>query len=223
MAVIGFFVLLSLIFTVLAILSLIDIECYKKSKICGIIFILLLEASFIFIILNISSTFIPEGYAGYIRTKPLLSQPEFKGIVMGDSNTGLKWRTEVKTVSLYPNTREDVVEGIQTQDGDIINFNISVMYSIKKDPDAIRKFFETYAGLNNKNSNPNDIVRTCYSEFISPALNMLMQNIAFNYNATDIRLHLPDISNIAKDTLNQYLESSPFVINAIVVRLSIKE
>lgn len=223
MAITGFFVLVSLIFTVLAILSLVDIACYKKLKICGIMFILLLEASFIFIILNISSTFIPEGYAGYVRTKPLLSQPEFKGIVIGASNMGLKWRTEVKTVSLFPYTRKGTVEGIQTRDGDIINFNISVVYSIKKDHDAIRKFFETYAGLNNKNRNPNDIVRTCYSEFISPALNMIMQDIIFNYNTSDIRSHLHDISNIAKDNLNQYLESSPFVINAIVVRLSIKE
>lgn len=62
----------------------------------------MLVAGGIFFASNMKNEFVPAGYAGYVRKRPLFGQATFEGIRIGASSTGWVWRTYVRLVGVTP-------------------------------------------------------------------------------------------------------------------------
>lgn len=172
----------------------------------------------IFVAINISNTFIPAGYAGYVRTKPFFSPAKFEEVKFGASSTGVRWRTDAEIVAITPYTTNEAISAIQAKDNLLVDTEASITYSVKADSESVKIFFENYGGLNEKVSDPDELVKDCYKHFIRPQFNMFIRDAVAKYNALEIKSHFIDIKTEVMANLNAYFENSPFVITAVAIQ-----
>lgn len=172
----------------------------------------------IFVAINISNTFIPAGYAGYIRTKPFFSPAKFEEVKFGASSTGVRWRTDAEIVAITPYTTNEAISAIQAKDNLLVDTEASITYSVKADSESVKTFFENYGGLNEKVSDPDELVKDCYNHFIRPQFNMFIRDAVAKYNALEIKSHFIDIKTEVMANLNEYFANSPFVITAVAIQ-----
>lgn len=182
------------------------------------ILLALFEIAAIFIGVNLTNTFIPAGYAGYIRTKPFFSPAKFEEIKFGASSTGVRWRTDAEIVAITPYTTNEAISAIQAKDNLLVDTEASITYSVKADSESVKKFFENYGGLNERVSDPDELVKDCYNHFIRPQFNMFIRDAVAKYNALEIKSHFIDIKTEVMANLNEYFANSPFVITAVAIQ-----
>ncbi len=191
----------------------------------GPVLIFILIAAGIFIYSNCGNKRVLSGFAGYVYSKPIFGQNEFKGILIGPSSTGWVWRQEVSKVSITPDT---TVEEFDARNGGAIlgkdklpiSCKASLVYRL--DPTKVKEFMEDFGGIaqssgRNDDEVADEIMLFAYKNFIQQPFRTAVRAELSQYNALDASSSLQIISDNVFEQLKKRLNNTPFIVDSVAV------
>lgn len=163
---------------------------------------------------NISNEQVKGGYAQYIYTKPYLGKSTFQGVQIGPDSTGLRWRIRTQIVSITPYTYEEKFDNILSKDNLPMSVECSIIWKIESD--KVRDFVEKFGGLD-ENTNPDQIARFAYEDFIQKQLMNILRSEYAKYESLKVSANISEISDVVTRRLRERLTQTPFEVTSVVI------
>ena len=159
------------------------------------------------------------GYASYVYSKPIFGRSVFKSVLIGPASTGLRWRLSGQSVSITPYTYSEKFEGntaILAQDKLPLNSQAHIVWRLKPDEASVKKFMEEFGGWETS-SNPDEIAKQAYSQFIQEPFRTVTRSVVAKYDGLSVNEYLPEISTAISDIMRDMLNKTPFEILSVVM------
>ena len=159
------------------------------------------------------------GYASYVYSKPIFGRSVFKSVLIGPASTGLRWRLSGQSVSITPYTYSEKFDGntaILAQDKLPLNSQAHIVWRLKPDEASVKKFMEEFGGWETS-SNPDEIAKQAYSQFIQEPFRTVTRSVVAKYNGLSVNEYLPEISAAISDIMRDMLNKTPFEVLSVVM------
>jgi len=159
------------------------------------------------------------GYASYVYSKPIFGRSVFKSVLIGPASTGLRWRLSGQSVSITPYTYSEKFEGntaILAQDKLPLASQAHIVWRLKPDEVSVKKFMEEFGGWETS-SNPDEIAKQAYSQFIQEPFRTVTRSVVAKYDGLSVNESLPEISLAVSDIMKDMLNKTPFEIISVVM------
>jgi len=159
------------------------------------------------------------GYASYVYSKPIFGRSVFKSVLIGPASTGLRWRLSGQSVSITPYTYSEKFDGntaILAQDKLPLNSQAHIVWRLKPDEASVKKFMEEFGGWESS-SNPDEIAKQAYSQFIQEPFRTVTRSVVAKYGGLSVNESLPEISLAISDIMKEMLNKTPFEIISVVM------
>ena len=159
------------------------------------------------------------GYASYVYSKPIFGRSVFKSVLIGPASTGLRWRLSGQSVSITPYTYSEKFDGntaILAQDKLPLNSQAHIVWRLKPDEASVKKFMEEFGGWETS-SNPDEIAKQAYSQFIQEPFRTVTRSVVAKYDGLSVNEYLPEISTAISDIMKDMLNKTPFEILSVVM------
>ena len=161
----------------------------------------------------------PAGYASYVYSKPIFGRSVFKSVLIGPASTGLRWRLSGQNVSITPYTYSEKFEGntaILAQDKLPLASQAHIVWRLKPDEASVKKFMEEFGGWE-VSSNPDEIAKQAYAQFIQEPFRTVTRSVVAKYGGLSVNESLPEISLAISDIMKDMLNKTPFEIISVVM------
>ena len=161
----------------------------------------------------------PAGYASYVYSKPIFGRSVFKSVLIGPASTGLRWRLSGQSVSITPYTYSEKFDGntaILAQDKLPLASQAHIVWRLKPDGASVKKFMEEFGGWETS-SNPDEIAKQAYSQFIQEPFRTVTRSVVAKYGGLSVNEHLPEISAAISDIMRDMLNKTPFEVLSVVM------
>jgi len=159
------------------------------------------------------------GYASYVYSKPIFGRSVFKSVLIGPASTGLRWRLSGQSVSITPYTYSEKFDGntaILAQDKLPLNSQAHIVWRLKPDEASVKKFMEEFGGWE-VSSNPDEIAKQAYSQFIQEPFRTVTRSVVAKYDGLSVNEYLPEISTAISDIMREMLSKTPFEVLSVVM------
>ena len=159
------------------------------------------------------------GYASYVYSKPIFGRSVFKSVLIGPASTGLRWRLSGQSVSITPYTYSEKFEGntaILAQDKLPLASQAHIVWRLKPDEASVKKFMEEFGGWETS-SNPDEIAKQAYSQFIQEPFRTVTRSVVAKYDGLSVNEYLPEISSAISDIMKDMLNKTPFEVLSVVM------
>jgi len=159
------------------------------------------------------------GYASYVYSKPIFGRSTYKGVLIGPSSTGLRWRINGQNVSITPYTyseKFDANDAILAKDKLPLNSQAHIVWRLKPDEGSVKHFMEEFGGWENT-GDPDQIAQEAYAQFIQEPFRTITRSVISKYNGLDVNESLPEISTAIGNRMKELLEKTPFEILSVVM------
>ena len=159
------------------------------------------------------------GYASYVYSKPIFGRSVFKSVLIGPASTGLRWRLSGQSVSITPYTYSEKFDGntaILAQDKLPLNSQAHIVWRLKPDEASVKKFMEEFGGWETS-SNPDEIAKQAYSQFIQEPFRTVTRSVVAKYDGLSVNEYLPEISTAISDIMRDMLNKTPFEVLSVVM------
>jgi len=159
------------------------------------------------------------GYASYVYSKPIFGRSVFKSVLIGPASTGLRWRLSGQSVSITPYTYSEKFEGntaILAMDKLPLNSQAHIVWRLRPDEASVKKFMEEFGGWETS-SNPDEIAKQAYTQFIQEPFRTVTRSVVAKYGGLSVNEYLPEISSAISDIMKEMLNKTPFEIISVVM------
>ena len=159
------------------------------------------------------------GYASYVYSKPIFGRSVFKSVLVGPASTGLRWRINGQSVSITPYTYSEKFEGntaILAKDKLPLASQAHIVWRLKPDEVSVKKFMEEFGGWETS-SNPDEIAKQAYAQFIQEPFRTVTRSVVAKYDGLSVNESLPEISLAISDIMKDMLNKTPFDIISVVM------
>ena len=159
------------------------------------------------------------GYASYIYSKPIFGRSVFKSVLIGPASTGLRWRLSGQSVSITPYTYSEKFDGntaILAQDKLPLASQAHIVWRLKPDEASVKKFMEEFGGWETS-SNPDEIAKQAYAQFIQEPFRTVTRSVVAKYDGLSVNEYLPEISSAIGDIMRDMLNKTPFEVLSVVM------
>ena len=159
------------------------------------------------------------GYASYVYSKPIFGRSVFKSVLIGPASTGLRWRLSGQSVSITPYTYSEKFDGntaILAMDKLPLASQAHIVWRLKPDETSVKKFMEEFGGWE-ISSNPDEIAKQAYSQFIQEPFRTVTRSVVAKYNGLSVNEYLPEISTAISDIMRDMLNKTPFEVLSVVM------
>jgi len=159
------------------------------------------------------------GYASYVYSKPIFGRSVFKVVLIGPASTGLRWRLNGQNVSITPYTYSEKFDGnmaILAKDKLPLASQAHIVWRLKPDDASVKKFMEEFGGWETS-SNPDEIAKQAYAQFIQEPFRTVTRSVVAKYDGLSVNEFLPEISQAVSDIMKEMLNKTPFEIISVVM------
>ena len=159
------------------------------------------------------------GYASYVYSKPIFGRSVFKSVLIGPASSGLRWRLNGQNVSITPYTYSEKFDGnsaILAKDKLPLSSQAHIVWRLKPDEASVRRFMEEFGGWETS-SNPDEIAKQAYSQFIQEPFRTVTRSVVAKYDGLSVNESLPEISLAISDIMKDMLNKTPFEIISVVM------
>ena len=159
------------------------------------------------------------GYASYVYSKPIFGRSVFKSVLIGPASTGLRWRLSGQSVSITPYTYSEKFDGntaILAMDKLPLASQAHIVWRLKPDETSVKKFMEEFGGWETS-SNPDEIAKQAYSQFIQEPFRTVTRSVVAKYDGLSVNEYLPEISTAISDIMREMLSKTPFEVLSVVM------
>ena len=159
------------------------------------------------------------GYASYIYSKPIFGRSVFKSVLIGPASTGLRWRLSGQSVSITPYTYSEKFDGntaILAQDKLPLASQAHIVWRLRPDEASVKKFMEEFGGWETS-SNPDEIAKQAYAQFIQEPFRTVTRSVVAKYDGLSVNEYLPEISSAIGDIMRDMLNKTPFEVLSVVM------
>ena len=159
------------------------------------------------------------GYASYVYSKPIFGRSVFKSVLIGPASTGLRWRLNGQNVSITPYTYSEKFDGntaILAKDKLPLSSQAHIVWRLKPDDVSVKKFMEEFGGWETS-SNPDEIAKQAYAQFIQEPFRTVTRSVVAKYDGLSVNESLPEISLAISDIMKDMLNKTPFDIISVVM------
>jgi len=172
-----------------------------------------------FVMPNLRNVRVSAGYAAYLYDVPITGRGQFKGVLLGPSSTGLRWRMSSQNISVTPYTYSETfqkADAVLAKDKLPLVSNAHIVWRIRADEASVRKFMEEFGGWDVA-SDPDEIAKQAYEQFIREPFRTVTRSILSAYNGLSVNESLPAISEAIEAEVKHRLEGSPFDVMSVVM------
>ncbi len=181
--------------------------------------LIIAAVALMFVAPNMGNFRVPAGYAGYIYSVPIFGKSSFKEVLIGPASTGWRWRLAGQLVSVtpytYPETFSDQAAAL-ARDKLPLDANSHIVWRLKTDPQEIRRFLESFGGLDT-HSDPDEVAQEAYNQYIKEPFRTETRTIIAAYDGLDVNAELTKISQSIKEQVVRRLANTPFEVLDVVM------
>ena len=188
------------------------------STLFSFLILLLVVAGFVYLG-NSRNVRASAGYASYVYSKPIFGRSTFKVVLIGPASTGLRWRLSGQSVSITPYTYSEKFDGntaILAMDKLPLASQAHIVWRLKPDEASVKKFMEEFGGWE-VSSNPDEIAKQAYSQFIQEPFRTVTRSVVAKYDGLSVNEYLPEISTAISDIMREMLSKTPFEVLSVVM------
>ncbi len=190
----------------------------KFPSLFGVFVVLLCAGCFVFLT-NSHNVRASAGFASYVYSKPIFGRSMFKGVLIGPSSTGLRWRLSGQNVSITPYTYSEKFDGnnaILAKDKLPLASQAHIVWRLKPEEASVRHFMEEFGGWESS-GDPDEIAKQAYAQFIQEPFRTTTRSIVAKYNGLDVNESLPEISSAIGGSMKELLAKTPFEVLSVVM------
>ena len=159
----------------------------------------------------------PAGYVGYVTRGAIVGKTQYVGTQVGPTSTGLGWMLRGINVSVTPYTYTEEFNGpdsVLSKDQLKISFRVHTIWNVKAD--MVKEFVEKYTTLGSDH-NPDEIVKTAYSNYVKERLRTAARAEVQKFNAMEIKDNIDKIGGVLRDNVLEITRNTPFNVPSVVV------